>query len=467
VWRVPLKSYLTYREVLIDEADLPIVAGRNWNWSDRTDGRVEGNVVLASTIEQTPLHRLIVGAHGTDARLRFLNGDPLDCRRANLAVLTIAEQVRGNRKMGSVSGRKYTSPYKGVSWSEPRGKWVAQITKDEVHKNVGRFDSEIDAARAYDAAARVLFGEHGHLNFPDQPSTEQAMAEARLAMDSASNRKRAQRRRQRDLERELRQAAAGATQADDVVPDLSAIIPRETARQLFDVIPTVWERWQRFGWLPQCVRVDDGQAMCRLEEVERLLLRCGLVVLPYPDPQRPGVYRVPLSGETAQGREALIDADAVPLVRTRRWRLAEAGATNRAEVQTMIPSENIRLHQVVMGVSGTEWRIGFRNGDPLDCRRENLVMRDSSDMNAGRRKSTTFCGRPCSSRFKGVFWDRRRKYWSAKIKKNRGSRLLGNFRDEIAAAQAYDQAARELHGEHARLNFPEGVDAWLERAAAA
>jgi hypothetical protein len=54
---------------------------------------------------------------------------------------------------------------------------------------------------------------------------------------------------------------------------------------------------------PRCVRVDDGQALCRLEEVERLLLQCGLVVLPYPDP------RVPLSGEATQGRETLIDAD--------------------------------------------------------------------------------------------------------------------------------------------------------------
>jgi hypothetical protein len=54
----------------------------------------------------------------------------------------------------------------------------------------------------------------------------------------------------------------------------------------------------------------------------------------------------------------------------------------------------------------------------------------------------------------------------AKIKKDRVLRWLGSFRGEIAAAQAYDEAARELFGEHARLNFPHGVDRWLERAAA-
>jgi hypothetical protein len=43
---------------------------------------------------------------------------------------------------------------------------------------------------------------------------------------------------------------------------------------------------------------------------------------------------------------------------------------------------------------------------------------------------------------------------------------LGRFRDELAAAEAYDEAARELFGEYARLNFPDGVDAWLQADAA-
>jgi len=42
---------------------------------------------------------------------------------------------------------------------------------------------------------------------------------------------------------------------------------------------------------------------------------------------------------------------------------------------------------------------------------------------------------------------------------------LGRFHDEIAAAEAYDDAARKFFGEYARLNFPDGIDAALERAA--
>jgi hypothetical protein len=198
------------------------------------------------------------------------------------------------------------------------------------------------------------------------------------------------------------------------------------------------------------------------------LRACGRRVLPYPDPQRPGVYRVPLAGQGPRGREALVDADAVALVQMRRWRFAPADTGRGGEVQTMNPAEGIRLHYAVMGVTGNdgEFHIGHRNDDPLDCRRANLVVRTLSETHANQRKQATWCGRPCTSRFKGVCWDRRRERWYAKIKKDRVTRHLGSFRDEVAAAQAYDEAARELFGEHARLNFPDGVDARLEREAA-
>lgn len=35
-----------------------------------------------------------------------------------------------------------------------------------------------------------------------------------------------------------------------------------------------------------------------------------------------------------------------------------------------------------------------------------------------------------------------------------GRRYLGTYADELDAAMAYDTAARILHGEFARLNFP-------------
>jgi hypothetical protein len=60
----------------------------------------------------------------------------------------------------------------------------------------------------------------------------------------------------------------------------------------------------------------------------------------------------------------------------------------------------------------------------------------------------------------GVSWDSRRKRWTAHVRVDGGdgkrkTRCLGSFVDEVDAAMAYDQAAREHHGNKARLNFPD------------
>ncbi len=58
----------------------------------------------------------------------------------------------------------------------------------------------------------------------------------------------------------------------------------------------------------------------------------------------------------------------------------------------------------------------------------------------------------CSSRYKGVTWDKRG-YWSVRIRYHYKQLYLGNFLVEEEAARAYDQKALELFGPHARTNF--------------
>jgi len=459
VWRVPLRGYLQYREALVDDADMDIVRGKHWNWSTYLGARAVGAVVEATAGSRCHLARLILGVRDGGDRVRHANEDSLDCRRENLVLMTLAEMSRSSRKMGLKKGRPCSSGFKGVSRDEVRERWVVQIKKGRVHVHVDRYEDEISAAKAYDAASRVMFGEWGYLNFPDEPSNEETLINMRKEIDVVVQETRASRIRQRRLETVLRQHKPGNVEG---VGEEEGVIVYATARMMFDVTTGVWKRWEKYGWVPKAGEVE-GEQVYRLREIRGLLDACGLKVLPYPDPQRPGCYRVPLSGEVTGGREAIIDADAVPLVQPRRWRFAAREEGRGGEVQTMIPTENLRLHHVVMGTSGEETMLGFRNDDPLDCRRENLVMRDLTDIRANARKQSTFCGRPCTSRFKGVCRPQRGNRWTAQIKRNHVQYKLGTFRDELAAAQAYDEAARELFGEHARLNFPDGVDARLEQ----
>ena len=89
------------------------------------------------------------------------------------------------------------------------------------------------------------------------------------------------------------------------------------------------------------------------------------------------------------------------------------------------------------------------NHNGLDNRKANLRLATRSQSACNRRKTSTRTW----SRYKGVSWRIHDKRWSAEIGINRKHKFLGLFRDEAAAAKAYDAAARKYHGQFAVLNF--------------
>lgn len=109
---------------------------------------------------QGRLHRLVLQAP-PGLIVDHINHDKQDCRRSNLRLATDAQSVR-NRKKLRRNGHP-ASPYIGV-YRNGSG-WIARITIDGVRRSVGTFPTQIEAARAYDTAAKTFVGEFANLNF--------------------------------------------------------------------------------------------------------------------------------------------------------------------------------------------------------------------------------------------------------------------------------------------------------------
>lgn len=140
--------------VLIDRSDLARFGCYPWHVH-------RGYVFAEIAGKRRRLHRLILDVPEgllTD----HINGNPLDNRRANLRLATTAQNAWNMRK------HRGESVYKGVSNSRSHKgpkHWRARIRHHGREILLGYFATEIEAARAYDEAARRLFGEFAFTNF--------------------------------------------------------------------------------------------------------------------------------------------------------------------------------------------------------------------------------------------------------------------------------------------------------------
>lgn len=90
---------------------------------------------------------------------RFMDG--LDYRKNNLIVCSMKERQRILPKSRAQKG---SSRFKGVYFVKSKAKWRAGIKVDGRTISLGMHDSEIEAAQAYNRAARERFGEMAYQN---------------------------------------------------------------------------------------------------------------------------------------------------------------------------------------------------------------------------------------------------------------------------------------------------------------
>jgi hypothetical protein len=95
-----------------------------------------------------------------------IDGDRRNNHYSNLRWVTKNQNQYNTRKMKEgKAGRKCSSKYKGVSICQKSLKWRARIApKNRKEVALGRFDTEEEAALAYNKAALMFFGEHACVN---------------------------------------------------------------------------------------------------------------------------------------------------------------------------------------------------------------------------------------------------------------------------------------------------------------
>ena len=156
-WCVYIELSNTKDICIIDIDDIHILENITWygksgKWDNYARGMKNG--------KEIKMHRLIMNVTDPNIQIDHINGNTLDNRKINLRQSTNAtnhmnQSVRSDNKSG----------FKGVG--RQGNKWSARIGKNGcIH--LGSFDTPEEAAMAYDAKAKELFGDFARLNFPDK-----------------------------------------------------------------------------------------------------------------------------------------------------------------------------------------------------------------------------------------------------------------------------------------------------------
>ena len=143
-----------------------------------------------------------------------------------------------------------------------------------------------------------------------------------------------------------------------------------------------------------------------------------------------------------QGQIALVDDEDYPILILVKWHAVHRANKWYAVSHQCEKSNPIQMHGLLI-TCPQGFHTDHRDGDGLNNQKFNLriVTNQQNQWNCERKKN-------CKSQYKGVHWHSARGKWQVDC----GRRYFGLFTNEKEAMLVYNEKAKELYGEYARLN---------------
>jgi hypothetical protein len=132
---------------IVDLEDYPIVKDKKWGVDTK-------GYVSFKNRGRGQLHRLLLVLTDPKIITDHINGNPLDNRRENLRICTIAQNTQNSKRaVNNISGCK------GVSWNTAKGMWKVGIRAFGVVRHVGYFSNLKVAIKKAEKLRKKLHGE--------------------------------------------------------------------------------------------------------------------------------------------------------------------------------------------------------------------------------------------------------------------------------------------------------------------
>jgi len=159
------KADIKHRYAIIDPEDYEKTAIDEWQLYNNHNYKYYA--VRLEDCKVVFMHRQIMG-NPAGKVIDHRNREGLDNRKSNLRLATRSQNNCNRKQMQG------TSKYRGVCYNKRMKKWRAAISFNGMYKHLGFFDSEEEAGRAYDEAAKLYHGEFASLNFPPNPRPQES-----------------------------------------------------------------------------------------------------------------------------------------------------------------------------------------------------------------------------------------------------------------------------------------------------